>query len=85
MTVVGNLMDPSIGAMLGDQAARPLWFLAVYLVITAAAPLMVRAHDRSGLAVPAALLLLADLDIGERGGRHALIRAFSSQRRCLPR
>ena len=74
VTVVGNLMDPSIGAMLGDQAARPLWFLAVYLVITAAAPLMVRAHDRSGLAVPAALLLLAlglDLvryEVGTLGG-----------------
>jgi len=39
-------------------ATVPLWFLAVYLVNVAAAPLTHAAHRRWGLAVPAVLALL---------------------------
>jgi hypothetical protein len=36
-----------------------LWFLAVYLITVAAAPLMIKLRDRFGLAVPAALAAAA--------------------------
>ncbi|QIS08167.1 acyltransferase family protein [Nocardia arthritidis] len=36
--------------------ASPLWFLAVYLLATAAAPFAVRVHDRSAWLLPVALL-----------------------------
>jgi len=39
--------------------AQPIWFLAVYLVVVAAAPLLVAAHERLRWAVPVALALLA--------------------------
>ena len=35
--------------------ALALWFLVVYLAVTAAVPLLVAAHERAGLAVPAGL------------------------------
>lgn len=52
---VAGLIAPGLGDTLGDQMANPLWFLAVYLVCTATAPLAVRAFDRWGwwsVAVP---------------------------------
>ncbi|WP_168200735.1 acyltransferase [Allokutzneria sp. NRRL B-24872] len=42
-------------ATVGHQMMKPLWFLAIYLVVVALAPLMVRLHDRFGLAVPLAM------------------------------
>ncbi len=48
--------------------AVPMWFLAVYLVIVAAAPAMLALHERYGLAVPLALAGAAlGLDVAHRG------------------
>ncbi len=48
--------------------AVPMWFLAVYLVVVAAAPLMLALHERYGLAVPLALAAMAlGLDVAHRG------------------
>lgn len=57
LATAGSLLGLPAIALVGDQAANPLWFLAVYLVVVALAPLMVRLHDRFGLAVPAVLTL----------------------------
>ncbi|MCK2240809.1 MULTISPECIES: acyltransferase [unclassified Crossiella] len=57
LATAGSLLGQPAIAIVGDQAANPLWFLAVYLVVVALAPLMVRLHDRFGLAVPAVLTL----------------------------
>jgi hypothetical protein len=35
----------------------PLWFLAAYLAIVAVSPLLLRAHDRWGVAVPAVMVV----------------------------
>jgi hypothetical protein len=43
----------------GAIAAQLLWFLAVYLITVLATPLMVTAHRRWGLWVPAALAVFA--------------------------
>lgn len=45
-------------------AGQPLWFLAVYVGVVALAPLMMRLHERAGLAVPlgmVAALLVVDI------------------------
>ncbi|MFB9909139.1 acyltransferase family protein [Allokutzneria oryzae] len=42
-------------ATVGAQVMKPLWFLAIYLVVVCLAPLMVRMHDRFGPAVPLVL------------------------------
>ena len=42
-------------AQAGKLMAQPLWFLGVYLVAVALAPVMVRLHRRHGLRVPAVL------------------------------
>ncbi len=48
--------------------AVPMWFLAVYLVIVAAAPAMLALHERYGVAVPLALAATAlGLDVAHRG------------------
>ncbi len=38
---------------------RPLWFLGVYLIVVALAPLMLALHERFGWAVPLALVMTA--------------------------
>lgn len=43
----------------GSVVGIPLWFLAVYLVIIAVAPVAVAAHERFGLAAVAALAVAA--------------------------
>ena len=43
----------------GAVAGQLLWFLAVYLIIVAATPLLLRAHRRWGLGVPLVLTGLA--------------------------
>ena len=47
-------LDPSLTKVI----AQPLWFLAVYLVVTALAPLTLRLHERHGLRVVAALAIV---------------------------
>ncbi|WP_462417491.1 acyltransferase family protein [Kytococcus sp. Marseille-QA3725] len=46
--LLGGALVPGVTATIGDQIANPLWFLAVYLVCTALAPLTVLAFDRLG-------------------------------------
>jgi fucose 4-O-acetylase-like acetyltransferase len=42
--------------LLTRTLGQPLWFLAVYLVVSALAPVLLRAHRRFGIRVPLALL-----------------------------
>ncbi len=49
-------------------AALQLWFLPVYLLLIALTPVMLGAHQRWGLAVPAAMAAMAGLvDVGVTG------------------
>ena len=48
--------DPAVHAA-ARLVPQPLWFLGVYLIVVALAPLMVRMHRRYGLRVPVALAL----------------------------
>lgn len=51
-------------AFVGRLLGRPLWFLVVYLLVTAAAPMMAAWHERSpvlALSVPAAAAVLVDV------------------------
>jgi fucose 4-O-acetylase-like acetyltransferase len=45
--------------LVGRVMGQPLWFLGVYLVVVALAPVMVRLHRRFGLWVPATLAAVA--------------------------
>jgi len=51
-------LDPSRVRLGVWTAAIPLWFLSVYLVVVALAPLMWALHRRYGIAVPLLLLVL---------------------------
>lgn len=42
-----NFFMPGMGDLAGEKLGLVLWFLAVYIVVIAAAPLAVRLHDRS--------------------------------------
>lgn len=46
-------------AVAGFRLSQPLWFLGVYVLCTAAVPLLVAAHDRSPVASLGALAMLA--------------------------
>lgn len=59
VVVVGGLIAPGLAVTIGDQIANPLWFLSVYLLCTATAPLAVWAFDRTGWASAAVLLAAA--------------------------
>ncbi|MBW3603287.1 MAG: acyltransferase, partial [Actinobacteria bacterium] len=56
--------------LLGARGAlTPLWFLGVYLLLIAGVPVLLAAYDRYGLALVAALLLLAvAIDVTVRAG-----------------
>ncbi len=59
--------DPVTLRDMTQVVAVPMWFLAVYLVIVAAAPVMLALHERYGLAVPLALAGAAlGLDVAHR-------------------
>ena len=65
VTLLRGMLPPGATVPFG-----PLWFLAVYLVVVAVAPVTIRLHRRFGLWVPAAMLLgavVADL-VGFVGG-----------------
>jgi hypothetical protein len=51
--------DPAFVARIAWLAVVPLWFLAVYVVVVALAPLMIFLHDRAGIAVLVALVAMA--------------------------
>jgi peptidoglycan/LPS O-acetylase OafA/YrhL len=50
--------DPHVGAVL-QIAGQLLWFIGIYLIAAALAPLMLRSHDRWGWRVLALLVALA--------------------------
>jgi fucose 4-O-acetylase-like acetyltransferase len=52
-------LDPELVRLAAWVVAISLWFLAVYLVVVALTPAMLAAHRRWGLAVPAALAVVA--------------------------
>ena len=52
-------LDPEMVRLAAWVVASSLWFLAVYLVVVALTPAMLAAHRRWGLAVPAALTVVA--------------------------
>jgi fucose 4-O-acetylase-like acetyltransferase len=52
-------VDPELVRLAAWVVAISLWFLAVYLVVVALTPAMLYAHRRWGLAVPAALTVIA--------------------------
>ena len=52
--VADNVVFPA-----SELIARPLWFLGVYLIVVALAPAMLALHERFGLAVPAAMVMVA--------------------------
>jgi fucose 4-O-acetylase-like acetyltransferase len=51
--------DPAFVARIAWLVVVPLWFLAVYVVVVALAPVMLSLHDRAGVAVLVALVALA--------------------------
>jgi hypothetical protein len=52
-------LDPEMVRLAAWVVAISLWFLAVYLAVVALTPAMLAAHRRWGLAVPAALTVVA--------------------------
>jgi fucose 4-O-acetylase-like acetyltransferase len=61
-------------AQVGWLVAFQLWFLPVYLLLIAATPVMLAAHRRWGLAVPAVMAAAAALvDVGVIGGHLPLV------------
>jgi fucose 4-O-acetylase-like acetyltransferase len=57
-----NVVAPDLAAQLEPALAiiaKPLWFIAVYLIVIALAPAMLRLHERFGIRVPVAMALAA--------------------------
>ena len=52
-------VDAELARTLGALVVVPVWFLSVYVVVTALVPVSVAAHERFGLAVPAVLAAAA--------------------------
>ncbi|WP_167760915.1 acyltransferase [Geodermatophilus sp. DF01_2] len=62
-------VDPELVRLAGWLMGIHLWFLAVYVALVALTPLVVRAHERSGLWLPLGLAVLAALvDLLRLGG-----------------
>ncbi len=59
--VLGQIVDATILDVAGRTVAAPLWFLSVYLLVVAAAPLMLELHYRFGTA--ASLMLIAPVAV----------------------
>jgi Acyltransferase family len=77
---------PAIGEGIGLVATKPLWFIAVYLFVTALAPLMVVAQERFGVLVPGLIAAaVVTVDAIRFGGRDigainlALVWLFAHQ------
>ncbi len=61
-------IDPELLSEATQAMAVPIWFLAVYMLVVATAPVMLRLHERYRLAVPAALtVVVVVFDIAARG------------------
>lgn len=62
VAVVLNVASPRLAGNLEPALAiiaKPLWFIAVYLIVIALAPAMLRLHERFGIAVPVAMACAA--------------------------
>lgn len=62
LAVVLNVAAPGVAERLEPAlaiVAKPLWFIAVYLIVIALAPAMLRLHERFGIAVPVAMAAAA--------------------------
>ena len=60
-------------------AALQLWFLPVYLLLIALTPVMLAAHRRWGLAVPAAMAVAAAaVDVGVAGPPHLHVIGYAN-------
>lgn len=71
--VAGGLLDTELVRLAARLVAVPLWFLAVYVLAVAVAPVMARLHARGGLLVPAALASAATaVDLAVRAGLEPL-------------
>lgn len=60
--VVLNVTSPALAERLEPALAiiaKPLWFIAVYLIVIALAPAMLRLHERFGIAVPVGMAAAA--------------------------
>ena len=63
--IAGAVLRVTVADRLGsldlalEMVAKPLWFLAVYVLVTALAPVMLALHRRHGRWVPAALVAAA--------------------------
>ena len=65
---VTGVLDGASAAVVGRALVMHLWFLAAFVLVTAAVPLLVRIARRFGwLAVPVALAAAAVVDIASRG------------------
>lgn len=54
-------VDPRLVHMMAWLAVVPLWFLAVYVLVVALAPPMLRLHDRLGVFVPITLAVATSI------------------------
>jgi fucose 4-O-acetylase-like acetyltransferase len=57
-----NVVAPGLAGRLQPALAiiaKPLWFIAVYLIVIALAPAMLRLHERFGIRVPIVMALAA--------------------------
>ena len=64
--LLGGVPVEQVGLLLA-VVAIPLWFMWVYLVVIALAPVAIRAHERFGVRVPVALSIAAlAVDIASR-------------------
>ena len=62
LAVVLNVAAPDLAGRLAPALAiiaKPLWFIAVYLIVIALAPAMLSLHERFGIAVPIAMAAAA--------------------------
>ena len=62
LAIVVNVASPGLASRLEPALAiiaKPLWFIAVYLIVIALAPVMLRLHERFGIAVPVAMAAAA--------------------------
>ena len=69
LLTTGGAVSPELAVLAARTVTLPLWFLAVYVLVVALAPAMLRLHRRYGLAVPVVLsLAVVAVDVAHRAG-----------------
>lgn len=87
VSTIGDLLSPGIGSMAARNAAKPLWFLVVYVGLIAAMPLLTRLASRpvttitalTGLAVAVDYLTLTGTAPGWKYANLAFVWAACHQ------